>query len=168
MIPAESDPRQTCSPSSSSTIRPKEQDRQADLIRSGRSVMDVVGADAKALQREVRRGDREKLDAWFTSVRELEQRLQANEEWVRRPKPKVACGAPQRHRSRQQRSRSSARCSTSSTSRCRPTRRASSPCTCPGKPRSASSRASTRATTASATTASMRRSSSSSRSSSRR
>ncbi|MCB1087202.1 MAG: DUF1552 domain-containing protein, partial [Verrucomicrobiae bacterium] len=56
---------------------PAEQDRQAELIRQGRSVMDVVGEEAKALQREVGPGDRDKLDAWFTSVRELEQRLVA-------------------------------------------------------------------------------------------
>ena len=75
---------------------PAEQDRQAELIRQGRSVMDVVGEEAKALQREVGPGDRNKLDAWFTSVRELEQRLVANEEWIRRPKPKVALRAPAR------------------------------------------------------------------------
>ena len=44
---------------------PAEQDRQAELIRQGRSVMDVVGEEAKALQREVGPGDRDKLDAWF-------------------------------------------------------------------------------------------------------
>jgi hypothetical protein len=32
---------------------PKEQKRQAELIRRGRSVMDVVGAEAKSLQREL-------------------------------------------------------------------------------------------------------------------
>ena len=58
---------------------PAEQKRQAELIRSGRSVMDVVGAEAKSLQHELGAGDRDKLDAWFTSVRELEQRLAANE-----------------------------------------------------------------------------------------
>lgn len=68
---------------------PKEQERQAKLFRSGRSVMDVIGAEAKALQRELGPGDREKLDNWFTSVRELEARLQANEAWVHKPKPKV-------------------------------------------------------------------------------
>ncbi len=73
---------------------PVEQNRQAELIRRGRSVMDVVGAEAKALQREVGAGDREKLDAWFTSVRDLEQRLAANEAWTHRPKPKVALQAP--------------------------------------------------------------------------
>jgi hypothetical protein len=73
---------------------PKEQDRQAELIRRGRSVMDVVGAEAKALMREVGAADRDKLDAWFTSVRDLEQRLVANEDWIRRPKPRVDLSKP--------------------------------------------------------------------------
>ncbi|MDB6006842.1 MAG: hypothetical protein JWR15_3829 [Prosthecobacter sp.] len=73
---------------------PAEQERQAELIRSGRSVMDVVGSEAKTLQRELGAGDRDKLDAWFTSVRDLEKRLAANEEWTHRPKPKVALKPP--------------------------------------------------------------------------
>ncbi len=73
---------------------PQEQSRQAELIRQGRSVMDVVGAEAKALQREVGPSDRQKLDTWFTSVREFEQRLVANEEWIARPKPKVSLKQP--------------------------------------------------------------------------
>ncbi len=72
----------------------KEQDQQAELIRSGRSIMDIVGDDAKSLQRELGYGDKEKLDHWFTSVRELEQRLHANEAWIRKPKPKVDAKAP--------------------------------------------------------------------------
>jgi hypothetical protein len=72
---------------------PQEQQRQAELIRRGRSVMDVVGAEAKSLQRELGAGDREKLDNWFTSVRELEQRLAANQAWVHKPKPKVSTKA---------------------------------------------------------------------------
>lgn len=73
---------------------PAEQERQAELIRSGRSVMDVVGAEAKLLQRELGAGDRDKLDSWFTSVRELEKRLALNEAWTHRPKPKVPLQAP--------------------------------------------------------------------------
>jgi hypothetical protein len=71
------------------TDSPTEQERQANLIREGRSVMDLIGVEAKALQRKVGPGDRDKLDAWFTSVRDLEQRLAANEAWTHRPKPKV-------------------------------------------------------------------------------
>lgn len=73
---------------------PAEQERQAELIRQGRSVMDVVGAEAKSLQRELGAGDRDKLDAWFTSVRDLEQRLALNESWTHKPKPKVRLAPP--------------------------------------------------------------------------
>lgn len=74
--------------------KPAERERQAELIRQGRSVMDAVAAEAKALQREVGASDRDKLDAWFTGVRDLEQRLVANEAWVNRPKPKVDLAKP--------------------------------------------------------------------------
>lgn len=74
--------------------KPAERERQAELIRQGRSVMDAVAAEAKALQREVGASDRDKLDAWFTGVRDLEQRLVANEAWVNRPKPKVDLARP--------------------------------------------------------------------------
>ncbi len=93
MIPATEDPMKLFSKLFVDSSA-KDQDRQADLIRSGRSIMDIVGGEAKSLQRELGYGDKEKLDAWFTSVRELEQRLEANEDWVRTPKPKVDAKAP--------------------------------------------------------------------------
>lgn len=92
MIPAESNPMKVFAQLFVNDSK-KEQDRQAELIRSGRSVMDLIGGEAKALQRELGAGDQEKLDAWFTSVRDLEKRLQANEAWVRKAKPQVKRGA---------------------------------------------------------------------------
>ena len=92
MIPAESNPMRLFARLFVDDSKP-EQDRQAELIRSGRSVMDLIGAEAKSLGRELGSADREKLDAWFTSVRDLEKRLQANEAWVRKAKPKVERGA---------------------------------------------------------------------------
>ena len=74
---------------------PEERERQAELIRRGRSIMDVVGEEAKRLQRSVGTGDRDKLDDWFTSVRELEQRMVANEAWTHRRKPEVDTPPPQ-------------------------------------------------------------------------
>jgi len=74
---------------------PAERERQAELIRRGRSIMDVVGEEAKRLQRRVGAGDRDKLDDWFTSVRELEHRMVANEAWTHRPKPQVDTRPPQ-------------------------------------------------------------------------
>ena len=51
-------------------------------------------ADARGLERQVGAGDRRKLDSYFTSVRELEQRLAASEAWALKPKPQVAAKQP--------------------------------------------------------------------------
>ena len=88
MIPAMTDPKKLFTKLFVDDS-PEAKKGQAELVRGGQSVLDIVGAEAKALQREVGAGDRDKLDAWFTSVRELEQRLEADEEWIHRPKPKV-------------------------------------------------------------------------------
>jgi len=72
----------------------KEQARQAELIRRGRSVMDLIGDETKSLSRELGAGDRDKLEGWFTSIRELEVRLARNEAWVKHPKPKIKASAP--------------------------------------------------------------------------
>jgi hypothetical protein len=68
--------------------------QQVRKLKDGQSIMDTVGDQAKSLQRTVGAQDREKLDQYFTSVRELEQRLVQAEEWAKRPKPKVAMKPP--------------------------------------------------------------------------
>jgi hypothetical protein len=75
---------------------PEAQKKMGLRIREGRSIMDIVGAEARKVQKRVGAGDREKLEAYFTSVRDLERRLLVNEGWTDRPKPKVAAKAPQR------------------------------------------------------------------------
>ena len=72
----------------------KEQARQAELIERGQSVLDIIGDEAKTLKRELGPGDQDKLDAWFTSVRDLESRLQMNAGWVHQPKPNPGTKAP--------------------------------------------------------------------------
>ena len=67
---------------------------QADRVRQGRSIMDLVGEDAKSLSREVGLGDRDRLDSYFTSVRDLEKRMAATEKWAKRPKPAVDARPP--------------------------------------------------------------------------
>ncbi|MEM1062779.1 MAG: DUF1552 domain-containing protein, partial [Planctomycetota bacterium] len=71
-----------------------ERKRQFNRLRHGRTVMDLVLEDAKRLNRELGAGDRDRLDAYFTSVRELEQRLAKDEEWTKSPKPKVKAKPP--------------------------------------------------------------------------
>jgi len=71
-----------------------EVDQQVRRLKDGQSIMDIVGEQAKGLQRTVGTQDREKLDQYFTSVRELEQRLVKAEDWARKPKPKVDMKPP--------------------------------------------------------------------------
>ncbi len=75
----------------------KQDDVQAQIrrLRDGQSVLDTVGEQAKRVQSAVGSADREKLDEYFTSVRELEKRLAKAEEWSKKPKPKVDAKQPQ-------------------------------------------------------------------------
>ena len=71
-----------------------EVDQQVRRLKDGQSIMDTVGEQAQGLQKKVGTEDREKLDQYFTSVRELEQRLVKAEAWAKRPKPKVDMKPP--------------------------------------------------------------------------
>src|SRR5262249_87579 len=67
--------------------RPDEVEAQARRLRDGRSILDTVRDQARTMQPGLGAGDRDKLDEYFTSVRELEQRLARSEEWSKKPKP---------------------------------------------------------------------------------
>jgi hypothetical protein len=69
--------------------------QQMRKLKEGRSIMDTVGEEAKRLGKRFGSADRDKLDEYFTSVREMEQRLQKAEAWVQKPKPKVDAKQPQ-------------------------------------------------------------------------
>jgi hypothetical protein len=64
-------------------------------IADGRSIMDTVGEQARRLEGRVSSGDREKLDEYFQSVREMEQRLARSAEWSKQPKPAIDAAQPQ-------------------------------------------------------------------------
>ncbi len=73
---------------------PEEVSRQIRRLRDGQSIMDSVASRAKALERSLGSQDRDKLDQYFTSVRELEVRLAKSEAWANTPKPRVSMKAP--------------------------------------------------------------------------
>jgi hypothetical protein len=75
--------------------RPDEVQAQVRRLRDGRSILDTVGGQARSLQPQLGTADRDKLDEYFTSVRELERGLARSEEWSRRPKPRVDARPPQ-------------------------------------------------------------------------
>lgn len=54
------------------------------------SVLDALLDSAKSLQGRLDGSDRDKMDQYLTSVREVEKRLQMSQEWLDRPKPNPA------------------------------------------------------------------------------
>ncbi len=75
--------------------RPDEVQAQARRLRDGQSILDTVREQAKTLSPKLGTRDREKVDEYFTSVRELERRMVTAEEWSKKPKPKVDAKQPQ-------------------------------------------------------------------------
>ena len=67
---------------------------QVQRLKQGQSIMDTVNTEAKDFQRGLGKNDRDKLDEYFTSVREVELRMIKAQDWARRPKPRVAAKPP--------------------------------------------------------------------------
>lgn len=59
-----------------------------------KSILDLVRLDADLLKKRIGREDQEKIDQYFTSVRDLERRLTQSEAWLDRPKPNVSYELP--------------------------------------------------------------------------
>jgi hypothetical protein len=67
---------------------------QMRRLGDGRSILDDVRDEAKSLRSELGNEDRDKLDEYLTSLRELEQRMVNDESWAKKPKPKVNVEPP--------------------------------------------------------------------------
>ena len=73
---------------------PEEVQAQKRRLEQGQSIMDAVAGQAQNLQRNVGARDRERLDQYFTGVRELEGRMAKAREWEDKPKPTVKVAPP--------------------------------------------------------------------------
>jgi len=71
-----------------------EVEKQVKKLELGQSILDAVAGQAQDLQRSVGSRDRDRLDQYFTSVRDLEQRMKMSREWERKPKPVVNMPVP--------------------------------------------------------------------------
>lgn len=67
---------------------------QMRRLADGRSILDDVRDQAKSLRSGLGIEDRDKLDEYLVSVRELEQRMVNDESWAKTPKPKVKEESP--------------------------------------------------------------------------
>lgn len=74
--------------------KPDEVRTQVDRLTDGRSILDDVRDQANTLRSNLGSDDRERLDEYITSVRDLEKRLARDEVWCKTPKPKVNVEAP--------------------------------------------------------------------------
>ena len=73
---------------------PEQIEAQIRKLDTGRSILDTVAAQAKDLQGNLGARDRDRMDQYFTSVRDLEHRLQASRGWEKKPKPVVHAAPP--------------------------------------------------------------------------
>ncbi|MDB4786407.1 DUF1552 domain-containing protein [Planctomycetaceae bacterium] len=64
-------------------------------LRRGRSILDTVVGEAKKLDRTLDPKDRQKLDEYFTAIRDLETRIGQSQEWTLKPKLAVDYQPPQ-------------------------------------------------------------------------
>lgn len=58
------------------------------------SILDAVQGDAKSLQRQLVQRDKEKLDEYFTSVRDVEKQIELRRKWAHVPKPEAKIDEP--------------------------------------------------------------------------
>jgi len=73
---------------------PQEIERAVEELRVGRSLLDAAGDRAREMSGKLGARDRERMDQYLTSVRDLEERLKKAEAWERRPKPATKATKP--------------------------------------------------------------------------
>ncbi len=91
-VAGQDDPVQTFHKLFSADNMPLEQ-RQA-AIAENRSVLDAVLSQAKSVQRGLSKTDTGKLDEYFQGIRDIETRLQKDEDWLEIPKVKAPLEEP--------------------------------------------------------------------------
>lgn len=72
-------------------------DRRARRQQENRlqaSILDTVLGEANHLARRVNREDKDKLDEYFTSIRDVEKRLELRQRWASQPKPQPPFDRP--------------------------------------------------------------------------
>ena len=72
----------------------EEVDNELAALRRGRSILDTVNGRAREIEQRISKRDRQKLEEYLSSIRDLEKRLQQSEGWVRKPKPQVDADQP--------------------------------------------------------------------------
>lgn len=75
--------------------KPEEVAANVAALEDGRSVLDFVGEQSRRLNKKLSKGDQQRVDQYYTSVRELEGQLKTAAEWEHTPKPVVSAKPPE-------------------------------------------------------------------------
>ena len=73
---------------------PAQAEEEIRRIDEGRSMLDFVSEEAKELNSKISSSDRQRVDEYFHSVRDVERQLKMGREWVSRPKPEPIGNSP--------------------------------------------------------------------------
>jgi len=73
---------------------PEQAGERASRYAQQGSILDAVSEQAREMNARLSKADQEKMDQYFTSVREVERTLQQENAWVSRPRPKVDMKEP--------------------------------------------------------------------------
>ena len=66
------------------------------MIRKERSIMDAFRDQSRSLETKISKWDKEKLDEYFTSIRQIEKNLTKSEKWAAVPKPQPDLQEPKK------------------------------------------------------------------------
>lgn len=69
---------------------------QKERLQNQRSILDVIGEDAKSLSHVVSRSDSQRIDQYFTAIREIEKGISREESWVGKSRPDAPFKPPER------------------------------------------------------------------------
>ncbi|MEM9585729.1 MAG: DUF1552 domain-containing protein [Planctomycetota bacterium] len=69
-------------------------ERARDQIQLQNSILDAVTDEAKSLSGNLNRSDQQKLDEYFSSVRDVERKLELDKHWQSVPKPEAPMPLP--------------------------------------------------------------------------
>jgi hypothetical protein len=76
------------------TDNAKDLAKSSDRIALQGSILDAVNGDAKSLKNHLGKRDQEKLEEYFTSVRDVEKQLELSKQWSHVPKPQPGIPEP--------------------------------------------------------------------------
>jgi len=73
---------------------PEQTQKQIRKLELGQSILDVISDQADSMQVRLGNEDRERVDQYLSSVRDLEKRMASSKEWETKPKPNVNASVP--------------------------------------------------------------------------